>query len=108
MTSFFLSKSIADVSSDILNKRMSVTEMMEEALSRINSYDSRINSFITVNSKALDAAREADEQITSGHYQGPLHGIPIGLKDMIDTSDMKTTMGSEIFKIGRASCRERE
>lgn len=98
MTSFFLSKSIADVSSDILNKRMSVTEMMEEALSRINSYDSRINSFITVNSKALDAAREADEQITTGHYRGPLHGIPIGLKDMINTSDMKTTMGSEIFK----------
>src|SRR5699024_11312845 len=98
MTSFFLSKSIADVSSDILNKRMSVTEMMEEALSRINSYDSQINSFITINSKALDAAGEADKQITAGHYKGPLHGIPIGLKDMIDTSDMKTTMGSEIFK----------
>src|SRR5699024_9134447 len=98
MTSFFLYKCIACVHSDILNKRMSVTEMMEEAVSRINSYDSRINSFITVNSKASDAAREADEQITTGHYRGPLHGIPIGLKDMINTSDMKTTMGSEIFK----------
>lgn len=98
MTSFFLSKSIAEVSGDILNKHISVTEIMEEALSRINSYDSRINSFITINSKALDAAGEADKQITAGHYKGPLHGIPIGLKDMIDTSDMKTTMGSEIFK----------
>src|SRR5699024_8429053 len=75
-----------------------VTEIIKEALDRIDSFDHFLNSFINVNPNALGLAKEADKQIADGHYKGPLHGIPIVLKDMIDTDNMKTTMGSEIFK----------
>src|SRR5699024_6445416 len=98
MESLFLSKSIVEIADDIRNKRISVTEIIKEALDRIDSFDHFLNSFITVNTNALGLAKEADKQIADGHYKGPLHGIPIGLKDMIDTDNMKTTMGSEIFK----------
>jgi len=98
MESLCLSKSIVEIADDIRNKRISVTEIIKEALDRIDSFDHFLNSFITVNPNALGLAKEADKQIADGHYKGPLHGIPIGLKDMIDTDNMKTTMGSEIFK----------
>lgn len=98
MESLFLSKSIAEISSAIRDKQVSVTEIVEEALHRIDSFDHKLHSFITVNPKAIDLAKSADRQIENGHYKGPLHGIPIGLKDMIDTKDMETTMGSEIYK----------
>src|SRR5699024_2765539 len=67
-------------------------------LERIKTFDCDLNSFITINPKALELAKEVDQEISLGNYRGPLHGIPIGLNDMINTSDLKTTMGSPIYK----------
>lgn len=97
-TSLLLSKTISEIGNDIRSRKVRVTDITKEALDRIHSMDHRLNSFITINPKAMDLAKKADEQIAEGKYIGPLHGIPIGLKDMIDTNDMKTTMGSEIYK----------
>lgn len=58
-----------------------------------------LNAFITVLAdQALEQARDAKAEIRSGHWRGPLHGIPIGIKDFYDTAGIRTTTASEYFK----------
>jgi len=79
-------------------KKYTVTEVVKAYLERINEIDDggpQLNSIITVNPDALEIARELDREMTSGKYRGSLHGIPVILKDNIDTGDkMPTTAGS--------------
>lgn len=83
----------------IKRKEVSPVEIASQLLTRIEKVDSTINSYITVDREAVLAqARIAEEEIEAGLYKGPLHGIAIGLKDLIYTKNMKTTMGSEIYK----------
>src|SRR5688500_6470455 len=75
-------------------------------LARIAAYDDsgpKLNAFSTVNPNALAEARELDRTRHPGIERSPLHGIPILLKDNIDTADMPTTAGSVALEIGRAS-----
>jgi Asp-tRNA(Asn)/Glu-tRNA(Gln) amidotransferase A subunit family amidase len=68
-------------------------------LRRIQTFDPRLRSVITVTRDlALEAARRADREIAAGHYRGPLHGIPWGPKDLLDTAGIPTTYGAEPFK----------
>src|SRR5262249_10759138 len=68
-------------------------------LSRIDRLDSKIRSIITLTKDhALARAREADSEIASGKYRGPLHGIPYGVKDLLDTKGIATTYGAEPFR----------
>lgn len=85
--------------SDLVHKRqVSPVELTKACLARIEKYDGSINAFITVASKlALNQAKVAEREIMQGHWRGPLHGIPIALKDMIDTVDIRTTAASAVF-----------
>jgi Asp-tRNA(Asn)/Glu-tRNA(Gln) amidotransferase A subunit family amidase len=68
-------------------------------LSRIERLDSKIRSIITLTKDhALSRAKAADAEIASGKYRGPLHGIPYGVKDLLDTKDIPTTYGAEPFR----------
>ncbi len=68
-------------------------------LQRIQTFDPRLKSVITVTRDlALEEARSADREIAAGHYRGPLHGIPWGPKDLLDTAGIPTTYGAEPFK----------
>jgi Asp-tRNA(Asn)/Glu-tRNA(Gln) amidotransferase A subunit family amidase len=68
-------------------------------LSRIERLDGKIRSIITVTKDhALARAKKADAEISSGKYLGPLHGIPYGVKDLLDTKDIPTTYGAEPFR----------
>ena len=68
-------------------------------LQRIHTFDPRLRSVITVaHDLALEQARSADREIAAGHYRGPLHGIPWGPKDLLDTAGIRTTYGAEPFK----------
>jgi Asp-tRNA(Asn)/Glu-tRNA(Gln) amidotransferase A subunit family amidase len=68
-------------------------------LARIARHDARIRSIITLTrDQALAQAKKADDEIAAGRYRGPLHGIPFGVKDLLDTAGIPTTYGAEPFR----------
>jgi aspartyl-tRNA(Asn)/glutamyl-tRNA(Gln) amidotransferase subunit A len=86
--------------SDLLRRRgASPVDLTQACLDRINKYNKTINAFITVTrEQALASAREMEAEQKSGKWRGPLHGIPVALKDNIDTAGIPTTAGSGVFK----------
>jgi aspartyl-tRNA(Asn)/glutamyl-tRNA(Gln) amidotransferase subunit A len=73
--------------------------MTHECLSRIEQLNPKLNAFITVTAdSALAEARQAEEEIQHGRWRGPLHGIPIALKDLVDTAGVRITAASGLFK----------
>jgi Asp-tRNA(Asn)/Glu-tRNA(Gln) amidotransferase A subunit family amidase len=68
-------------------------------LERIKRYDGKLRSVITLTEDhALARARQADREIAAGKYRGPLHGIPYGVKDLLDTKGIRTTWGAEFYR----------
>lgn len=89
---------IAEASELLRRKEMSPVELTTTCLNRIEQLNPTINAFITVmHESALAEARAAETEINAGNWRGPLHGIPIGLKDLVDTAGVKTTCGSALF-----------
>src|SRR5688500_258070 len=83
----------------VRGKDVSPVELTEACLARIERHDRAINAFITVTrEQALAAAREIEGELRRGRPRGPLHGIPIALKDNIDTAGVLTTAASGVFK----------
>ena len=78
---------------------LSPVELTEDCLARIEKLNPRLNAFITVTAEsARSEARTAEAEIRSGKWRGPLHGVPIALKDLIDTAGVRTTAASSLFK----------
>ncbi len=91
--------SLSEVSELVRTKRVSPVELTEECLGRIERFNPRLNAFITVTGEsALREAGLAEEEIQHGNWRGPLHGIPIALKDLVDTAGVRTTAASALFK----------
>jgi aspartyl-tRNA(Asn)/glutamyl-tRNA(Gln) amidotransferase subunit A len=83
----------------IRSRALSPVELTKACLTRIERYDSKINAFITVTPElALATSRAAEQEIIRGHWRGPLHGIPLALKDNIDTAGIRTTAASDVFR----------
>lgn len=78
--------------------RTTSRHIVEQYLQRIALYNDKINALITVNPKALEEADRLDQERKAGKVRGPLHGIPIALKDNILTTDMRTTGGAIAFE----------
>jgi aspartyl-tRNA(Asn)/glutamyl-tRNA(Gln) amidotransferase subunit A len=90
---------LKQVSELLRRKEASPVELTAACLARIEQHDRAINAFITVTrEQALAAAREMEAELKRGTRRGPLHGIPIALKDNIDTAGTRTTAGSGVFK----------
>lgn len=90
--------SITEAADLLRRKQISPVELTTACLSRIDELNPTLNAFITVmHESALAEARKAEVEIHAGNWRGPLHGIPIGLKDLIDTAGVKTTCGSALF-----------
>ena len=88
---------IAAAGSRISDKSLSPVALTEMMLDRIGKIDSKLLSYVTVlKNDALKSAANAEKEITGGKYRGPLHGIPIAIKDIYDTKGVKTTACSKM------------
>jgi len=91
--------SLAEASELVRARKASPVELTRACLSRIEAVDRKLNAFITLTADgALDEARAAEEEIGRGRWKGALHGIPIALKDLVDTKGVRTTAASNLFK----------
>ena len=91
--------SIGEASDLIRARRLSPVDLTQACLARIERLNPQLNAFITVTAdSALAEARVAESEVQKGRWRGPLHGIPIALKDLIDTAGVRTTAGSAVFK----------
>jgi aspartyl-tRNA(Asn)/glutamyl-tRNA(Gln) amidotransferase subunit A len=90
---------LAEASQLVRAKKVSPVELTEACLRHIERLNPSLNAFITVTADgALDDARAAEAHIQLGLWLGPLHGIPIALKDLVDTAGTRTTAGSNLFR----------
>jgi aspartyl-tRNA(Asn)/glutamyl-tRNA(Gln) amidotransferase subunit A len=86
--------------SEMLRRKVaSPVGLTEACLKRVETYNPKLNAFITVTrDQAMEAARVMEAEQRRGKWRGPLHGIPLALKDNIDTAGIRTTAASELFK----------
>lgn len=88
---------IPEMQAALRQKRVTSRELVLQSLVRIATYEDKLNAIITVNPKALEEAEALDRERAAGKIRGPLHGIPVALKDNIQTTDMPTTGGALAF-----------
>ena len=91
---------IGEVHAAFLSGDLTCVDLVQSYLDRIAAYDRqgpRLNTIATLNPRALDEAARLDEALAAGGLTGPLHCIPVLLKDQVETSDMPTTYGSALF-----------
>jgi Asp-tRNA(Asn)/Glu-tRNA(Gln) amidotransferase A subunit family amidase len=87
--------SAKEIRDRIIGKGLSATEVMSETLSRMEELEPTLNAFVTpMPERAMEAAREADRLLAEGGELGPLHGVPISVKDLINVGGVRTTFGS--------------
>lgn len=90
--------SLTDAASRMRSRSITSTQLVQAYLGRIQIYNPKVNAYITVmREQALASAREMDSEQAAGRFRGPLHGIPIALKDNIDTAGTRTTAASALF-----------
>ena len=90
---------IAEASALIRDKKLSPVEWTQALIARIERHDGRLNAFLRFTPEiALADARRAEAEISAGNWRGPLHGVPYGLKDIIDYAGLPTTAHSAILK----------
>lgn len=91
--------SIKEISDLIRQGQLSPVRIVDICLERIEELNPKINAFITVLADAAHAqARIAETEIKAGMWRGPLHGIPVGIKDFYDTAGVRTTAAFEQYK----------
>ena len=92
-------RSIGELTALIRSMEMSPVDIVDACLARIETLNPKLNAFITVSSgEARDHAKAAEAEIKAGRWRGPLHGVPVGVKDFYDTANVRTTAAFEPFK----------
>jgi aspartyl-tRNA(Asn)/glutamyl-tRNA(Gln) amidotransferase subunit A len=90
---------LSEASQQVHSKKISPVELTKACLGRIEQLNPKLNAFITVTAdSALVESHAAEAEIQRGRWKGPLHGIPIALKDLVDTAGVRTTGASGLFK----------
>jgi Asp-tRNA(Asn)/Glu-tRNA(Gln) amidotransferase A subunit family amidase len=90
---------VAHLSRWIENRQLTSVRLTEIYLHRLEQFDPKLRCVITLTREhAMAQARQADAEIAAGHYRGPLHGIPWGAKDLLDTANIPTTYGAEPYR----------
>ena len=90
--------SLTDIARRIHSQEVSATHALEDVLEHIAHADDTTNAFVKVlRDEALQEAEAADHMLRAGHYLGPLHGVPVAIKDILTTAGITTTAGSKIL-----------
>src|SRR5208283_3710891 len=98
MPEALISRPIQELAPLLERKEISPLELYNEAMERIHQLQPKLNSFITITEEeGRKAATEAQDEIRRGQYRGPLHGIPISIKDLFATRGVRTTAGSKVL-----------
>src|SRR5260370_35901334 len=94
-----LPRTLAEASDLVCSRKLSPLDLTQECLGTTERLNPPLNAFITITAEsALQEAQLAEEEIAHGDWRGPLQGIPIGLKDLIDTAGIRTTAASAVFR----------
>src|SRR3989440_768325 len=89
---------IAAAAEQIRTRRLSPVDLVRSCLQRTDQLEPRLQAWVTLDrERALATAQRCEEEIRRGQYRGPLHGIPIGIKDIFYTAGVRTTVGSPIY-----------
>src|SRR6267142_2006981 len=90
---------LTEVSQAVQKKEISPVELTQSCLDRIERLNPVVNAFITVTAEsAMEKARVAEAEIMRGEWKGPLHGVPLAVKDLAETAGVKTTAASGVLK----------
>jgi Asp-tRNA(Asn)/Glu-tRNA(Gln) amidotransferase A subunit family amidase len=95
--------SVSQLSELIKHRQVSPVEVVEGYLERIDRLNDRLYAYVTVcHDQAVEAAQEAERELARGAYRGPFHGVPVAVKDQLNTAGIRTTCGTPIFNdVGR-------
>src|SRR5437016_2782034 len=89
---------LQEIARALRKRTVSSAELVNDSLGRITALDPKLKAFITVTAEmAKRQARQADRDLAEGKDRGPLHGIPVAVKDVFSTQGVRTTCGSKIF-----------
>jgi Asp-tRNA(Asn)/Glu-tRNA(Gln) amidotransferase A subunit family amidase len=95
---FFATHTVEELAADLRGGRLSPGDLVEHALAAATALDPKLNAFVTLDEAgARGEARRAAEELAAGRDRGPLHGIPVAIKDLVDTAGLRTTAGSRHF-----------
>lgn len=90
-------RSATELRSLLGNREISAVEVVEACLARVEAHNPTLNAVVTLNERALDDARALDERTARGEEEGPLHGLPVGIKDVTPVAGLRTTYGSPVY-----------
>ena len=100
-----LEETITGASEDIRAGRRTCVDLLESCLEKIDEWEARIHAWVHVDRQgAFDRARELDAELTAGNWRGRMHGIPIGIKDIVDVAGFPTAAGSMLLAEAQADC----
>src|SRR6516165_9720417 len=90
---------LSQASQSLQKKEVSPVELTQSCLARIEKLNPVLNAFITVTAEsALEEAKEAEAEIARGEWKGPLHGVPLAVKDLVETAGVRTTAASAVLE----------
>ena len=91
--------SVSQLAALIKDRSLSPVDVVESYLDRIDSLNGRLYAYLTVcRDEALQAAWESEAALERGEYLGPMHGVPVAVKDQLNTAGIRTTSGTPIFQ----------
>src|SRR5262245_49269686 len=97
MSNDFLLASATELRALVSRRELSARELVEAALSRIEDRNAVLNAVVTIDPSAIDQARALDHRLARGEVPGPLHGLPVGIKDVTPVAGLRTTYGSPLY-----------
>src|ERR1043165_3410907 len=89
--------SAAEIAASVRKKKRSPVEVVEESLARIEELNPTLNAIVTLNPRAREDAKALEKRIKKGEDVGPLAGVPVGIKDVTQVKELRTTFGSPLF-----------